>query len=68
MLTKPVFFYGPERKGAPTDMVELENKVNAADAFVFVSAEYNHCIPPALSNMVDHFGASCYSYKPSGLA
>lgn len=27
----------------------------------------NHSIPPALSNMLDHFGCSMYSYKPSAI-
>ena len=45
----------------------------AADAFV-VSGEYNHSIPPALSNLLDHFleeyfwrpsAIVCYSRRPS---
>jgi len=40
---------------------------HTADAFVLVSAEYNHSIPPGLSNMLDHFGGSVYAFKPSGL-
>ena len=46
MLTKPVHFYGPERKGAPQQLIDLEKKVKEADCFVVVSAEYNHSIPP----------------------
>lgn len=67
MVHKPVFFYGPERKGAPEWLVKAEQKVKEADAYVIVSAEYNHAIPPALSNMMDHFGGSCYAYKPSAI-
>ena len=46
MVTKPVHFYGPERKGAPQQLIDLEAKIRAADAYCIVSAEYNHSIPP----------------------
>ncbi|XP_069106001.1 NADPH azoreductase-like [Argopecten irradians] len=67
MLNKPVFFYGNDRTKAPKFLVEKEKLVKEADAFVIISPEYNHCIPPGLSNMIDHFGGSCYAMKPSGL-
>ncbi|XP_052086450.1 NADH-dependent flavin reductase subunit 2-like [Mytilus californianus] len=67
MLHKPVHFYGPERKGCPQWLLDAENKVKAADAFIVVSGEYNHSIPPALSNMLDHFPGSIFSYKPSAI-
>ncbi|KAK3087013.1 hypothetical protein FSP39_000308 [Pinctada imbricata] len=67
MLRKPSHFYGPERKGAPEWLLQSERQVKEADAYLLVSAEYNHCIPPALSNMLDHFPCSFYSYKPSGI-
>ena len=35
-----------------------------ADAYVIVSAEYNHGIPPALKNTIDHFYNE-YFFKPS---
>jgi NAD(P)H-dependent FMN reductase len=31
------------------------------------SNRYNHTPPPALTNMMSYFGASAYSYKPSGI-
>ena len=37
-----------------------------ADAFVIVSAEYNHGEPAALKNLLDHFQSE-YLYKPSGI-
>ncbi|CAH1775724.1 unnamed protein product [Owenia fusiformis] len=67
MLKKPIFFYPPDRAGAPQWLIDAENAVKEADCYVIVSAEYNHCIPPALSNMMDHFGGSSYAYKPSGI-
>ncbi|CAG5124056.1 unnamed protein product [Candidula unifasciata] len=66
LLEKAVYHY-PDRSQAPKWMVECEEKVKQADAFVVVSAEYNHSIPPALSNMLDHFPASIFGYKPSGI-
>ena len=67
LLKRPIFHYPPERPGAPNWLIEAEKKVKAADAYVIVSGEYNHSIPPALSNMMDHFGGSSYAYKPSGI-
>ncbi|XP_033727364.1 quinone reductase-like [Pecten maximus] len=67
MLNRPVFFYGNDREGAPKFLVEKEKFVKEADAYVIISPEYNHCIPPGLTNMIDHFGGSCFSMKPSGL-
>ena len=46
MVKKPVHFYGPQRTGAPDQLVKLEAKVREADAYLLVSAEYNHSIPP----------------------
>ncbi|BFZ11473.1 hypothetical protein BsWGS_14511 [Bradybaena similaris] len=66
LLQKAVYHY-PDRSKAPKWMVECEEKVKQADAFVIVSTEYNHSIPPALSNMLDHFPQSAFNYKPSGL-
>src|SRR5688572_12467762 len=38
----------------------------SADAFVVVTAEYNHSIPPALSNLLDHFLEE-YFWRPSAI-
>jgi NAD(P)H-dependent FMN reductase len=48
-------------------LVDCDAKIRDADAFIIVTAEYNHSVPPALSNLLDHFGSSAYSYKPSGI-
>src|SRR5206468_8684022 len=37
-----------------------------ADGFCIVSAEYNHSIPPALSNLLDHFLEE-YFWRPSAI-
>ena len=40
---------------APETLEHLAALYRAADAFVVVSGEYNHSIPPALSNLLDYF-------------
>jgi len=51
---------------APEAMQAIADILNAADAFIIVSAEYNHSIPAALKNLLDHFQSE-YLYKPNGL-
>ena len=51
---------------APAAMEAVAQAFRNADGFIVVSAEYNHSIPAALKNLLDHFQAE-YLYKPSGL-
>ncbi|PZQ19140.1 MAG: NADPH-dependent FMN reductase [Ancylobacter novellus] len=56
-----------EYKGdAPPVLEELAEIYRAADGFVIVSGEYNHSIPPALSNLLDHFLEE-YFWRPSAI-
>ncbi|KAK0044891.1 FMN-dependent NADPH-azoreductase [Biomphalaria pfeifferi] len=66
LLERTIYSY-EDRSKLPKWMVECDDKVKAADAFVVLSTEYNHSIPPALSNMLDHFSASHFAYKPSAI-
>lgn len=51
----------------PEDVFKkLHSIFEESDGFLIVSAEYNHSIPPALSNMLDHFGAE-FNYKSCGI-
>jgi NAD(P)H-dependent FMN reductase len=52
---------------APPVLERLAARYRAADAFVVVSGEYNHSIPPALSNLLDHFLEE-YFFRPSAIA
>ena len=51
---------------APQPLEELAALYRRADAFVVVSGEYNHSIPPALSNTLDHFLEE-YFWRPSAI-
>jgi NAD(P)H-dependent FMN reductase len=51
---------------APEVMERLATLYRAADAFVVVSGEYNHGIPPGLKNLLDHFLEE-YFWRPSAI-
>jgi len=51
---------------APDAMQQVAAILSAADGFVVVSGEYNHGIPPALKNLLDHYGG-LYERKPSAI-
>jgi NAD(P)H-dependent FMN reductase len=51
---------------APEVLERLAGKIRRADAFIIVSGEYNHSIPPALSNLLDHFLEE-YFWRPSAI-
>src|SRR4051794_36591949 len=51
---------------APENLERLANLYRSADGFLVVSGEYNHGIPPALKNLLDHFLEE-YFFRPSGI-
>jgi NAD(P)H-dependent FMN reductase len=51
---------------APEVLQRLAGLIKGADAFIIVSGEYNHSIPPALSNLLDHFLEE-YFWRPSAI-
>ena len=51
---------------APEPLERLAALYRRSDAFVVVSAEYNHGVPPALSNTLDYFLEE-YSWRPSAI-
>jgi NAD(P)H-dependent FMN reductase len=54
------------RGEAPEGLERLAGRIKSADAFIIVSGEYNHSIPPALSNLLDHFLEE-YFWRPSAI-
>ena len=51
---------------APQALADLARLYRDVDGFLMVSAEYNHGIPPALKNLLDHFLEE-YFFRPSGI-
>ncbi len=62
---KPHFAY--PRSKAPSKLNALADKIESADGFIMISPEYNHSMSPALANLLNHFGSSLFSYKPSAI-
>ena len=63
-LTKRYMDY--DKGSAPSSLEEMHQELNTSDAFVIVSAEYNHFMPPALVNVLNHFHSE-YQRKPSAI-
>ncbi len=51
---------------APPAIQAVADILSSADGFVIMSGEYNHSIPPALKNLLDHYQKE-YLYKPSAI-
>ena len=51
---------------APRKLEKLARLYRKVDGFLIVSGEYNHGIPPALKNLLDHFLEE-YFWRPSGI-
>src|SRR5438105_7937207 len=59
--------YKEYAKGAAPEPLEaLAAIYRGADAFVVVSGEYNHSMPPALTNLLDYFLEE-YFWRPSAI-
>ena len=52
---------------APQAMQALADKIRAADAFVFVTGEYNWGVQPGLKNLTDHFLEEWF-WRPAAIA
>jgi NAD(P)H-dependent FMN reductase len=60
--------YKEYAKGAaPQVMEDLAEKISVADAFVFVTGEYNWGVQPGLKNLTDHFLEEWY-WRPAAIA
>jgi NAD(P)H-dependent FMN reductase len=55
-----------EKGQAPAVLEELADLFRRADGFMVVSGEYNHGIPPALKNLLDHFLEE-YFWRPCAI-
>lgn len=66
LLEKPYHFY-KDKSQAPLVLQETNQIIADADAYVVITAEYNHSMPPALTNLMDHFPPSSYKYRPASI-
>lgn len=55
------------RGKAPAALETLAGKIRAAEAFVFVTGEYNWGVQPGLKNLTDHFLEEWY-WRPAAIA
>jgi NAD(P)H-dependent FMN reductase len=65
MLDRMYKEYAPG--SAPVVLETLASKIRAADAFVFVTGEYNWGVQPGLKNLTDHFLEEWF-WRPAGIA
>ena len=63
---KPHFSYAKGAALAALDL--LAGQFAQADGYVMVSPQYNHSMSPALAHLLNHFGSSLFSYRPSVIA
>jgi len=56
----------PAYKGLREKLAPLAELYARTDGYVVVSAEYNHSVPPGLSNLIDHFLEE-YGFRPAGI-
>jgi NAD(P)H-dependent FMN reductase len=52
---------------APAGMETLATKIKVADAFIFVTGEYNWGVQPGLKNLTDHFLEEWF-WRPAAIA
>lgn len=64
LLDKMYKEYEPDK--APENLRKMAALIIPADAYIVVSGEYNHTLPPGLSNLLDHFLEE-YFWKPSAI-
>ena len=65
MLDRMYKEYAPGE--APAALQQLAKKIRAADAFVFVTGEYNFGVQPGLKNLTDHFLEEWF-WRPAAIA
>lgn len=65
LLDKPYFGYA--KGNAPVHLEEVHSVLSSAHCYVCVTPEYNHSPSPGLLNVLNHFGSSTFSFKPSAI-
>ena len=67
-LMDKAFFHYKAGEEVPAALSQAAEVLRAADCYIVCSPEMNHTIAPGLTNMMNYFGSSVYSKKPSGIA
>merc|ERR1712142_901083 len=67
MLSQPLHFM-KDQSQAPKWMFDTHEVIKEAQGFVIVTPEYNCSLPPALTNLLDHFPLPSYRHKPASIA
>lgn len=65
LLEKPHFTYSKSQ--VPSKLEGIHETLSKADAYIIISPEYNHSPCPGIMNLMNHFGSSVFSFKPSGI-
>ena len=65
LLEKPEFCYA--RSSVPTKLEQTHAILKDSDAYICITPEYNHAPSPGLVNVLNHFGSSIFSFKPSAI-
>jgi len=65
LLQKPQFAYASG--DSPAVLNSLAMRLTDAHGYVMITPEYNHSPSPALLNLLNHFGSSIFSFKPSAI-
>lgn len=56
-----------EKGKVPDAIKRVEERLVNSDGVIILTGEYNHSLPPALTNILDHFQQE-YVFKPAGIA
>ena len=65
MMEKPEFCYS--KTNVPEKLEHFKKILVGVDAYVCITPEYNHAPSPGLLNVLNHFGSSVFSFKPSAI-
>lgn len=64
-------FSEDDERNPPAKVIELKQKIRAADAILFVTPEYNYSVPGVLKNAIDWasrpYGDSAWAGKPAAV-
>ncbi|CBY07821.1 unnamed protein product [Oikopleura dioica] len=66
LLEKPLHFYPPNQE-PPAVLKKLQQELSEQDAFIFVTAEYNFNVAPALLNFVHHFPYNTWRWRTASV-